>query len=99
MSLQLLQAILEDEHAKSNAATVPWSAVYHLVGDICYGGKITDAQDMKILKALLRKYCSQQTLNKGYDEHVIIVASCSETSMGPLASKLAHRQYLRTASL
>ena len=54
---------------------IPWPAVHHLVGEICYGGKVTDAQDMRTLKALLVKNCSPQSITEGYGD--VKVNACS----------------------
>ncbi len=56
VSIQLLHNILRDQ----DNGVLSCSTIYHLVGEICYGGKITDTEDMNALRALLRKYCSQQ---------------------------------------
>ena len=56
MSIQLLHSFLQGDCDGS----LSWSAVKCIVGDICYGGKITDAQDALSLKALLFEYCYKQ---------------------------------------
>ncbi len=42
---------------EDEGGVLSWTAVEHLVGDICYGGNITEQQDKTALKALLSKYC------------------------------------------
>ena len=64
VSIQLLQNIFHD--LGDSSGSIPWHAVHHLVGGICYGGKVTDAQDMRALRALLIKNCSAETVNEGY---------------------------------
>lgn len=34
----------------------PWEALVYILGDVVYGGKITDDQDQKILKATINKF-------------------------------------------
>ena len=63
VSIQLLQDVFKGGEGK-----ILWSAVHHLVGGICYGGKVTDAQDGRALRALLAKNCSFDSTNEGYGE-------------------------------
>ena len=76
MSIQLLHNILKGRYDEGgddcgHEGGIPWDAVRQLVGDICYGGKLTDAQDMRTLRALLNKFCSPETISQGYDEKVL----------------------------
>ena len=61
VSIQLLQDLL-----KKGDGEIPWHAVHHLVGEICFGGKVTDPQDVRALRALLVKTCSPSSINEGY---------------------------------
>lgn len=63
VSVQLLQNVFKDQIVGDG---IPWHAVHYLVGEICYGGKVTDAQDMRTLRALLVKNCSPQSITEGY---------------------------------
>ena len=64
VSIQLLQNIFKG--LEEGSISIPWPAVHHLVGSICYGGKVTDAQDMRALRALLIKNCSAESIDEGY---------------------------------
>jgi len=48
----------------AEGGVLSWAIVEHLLGDICYGGKITDLQDLAALKALLSKYCHVHCYNE-----------------------------------
>ncbi len=64
VSIQLLQNIFKG--LEEGSTSIPWPAVHHLVGGICYGGKVTDAQDMRALMALLIRNCSEESIDEGY---------------------------------
>lgn len=57
VTVQMLRELL------SESPSTPWLAVHHLAGAICYGGRVTDAQDMCCLQALLRKFCSPEVFH------------------------------------
>ena len=47
-------------------STIPWNSLCYLVGDVCYGGKVTDAQDMSCLRTMMVRFClPDATLEEG----------------------------------
>lgn len=45
------------EEGKDGGGVLSWPMVEHLVGDICYGGRVIEQLDRTALSALLSKYC------------------------------------------
>eukprot|EP01119_Soliformovum_irregulare_P017771 TRINITY_DN5330_c1_g1_i1.p1 TRINITY_DN5330_c1_g1~~TRINITY_DN5330_c1_g1_i1.p1 ORF type:complete len:2639 (+),score=886.96 TRINITY_DN5330_c1_g1_i1:107-7918(+) len=45
------------------ADTIPLTTLTYFIGDITYGGKVTDAQDLKIVQSLLKRYLSADIIN------------------------------------
>jgi dynein heavy chain len=45
---------------------VPFKALHYLIGDIVYGGRVTDSNDLRTLKNLLRRYISEDVLNEKF---------------------------------
>lgn len=41
---------------------MPWEFIEYMIGDIQYGGRITDEWDMKVLKCLTQKYFNPDIL-------------------------------------
>ena len=89
VSVQLLQSVFKEQDRSKDS--IPWHAVHHLVGEICYGGKVTNAQDMRTLRALLYRNCSSQSITQGYRNIKVCVCVCvcacvcvcvCETSLG-----------------
>ena len=52
----------------AEGGVLSWAIVEHLLGDICYGGKVTDLQDLASLKALLSKYCHAHCCSSEQDK-------------------------------
>ena len=72
VTVQLLQSLLSD----SSSASFPWEAVHHITGEICYGGRVTDQRDLICMKALLRKFCSQEMIEECYVEGSKVKRRC-----------------------
>ena len=47
-------------------AQVPWQALRYVVGEITYGGRVTDDQDRRTLKTILAKYLTEDVLRDGF---------------------------------
>ena len=69
--MRLLQEVLS---SSSSSSAIPWSAVHHLVADVCYGGRVTDRDDQHCLSSLLKRYCNQETNTN--DEDVVSQKYC-----------------------
>jgi len=46
--------------------TVPYVALNYLVAEVNYGGRVTDKQDVRLIKAMLKKYFSAEVMQEGY---------------------------------
>jgi dynein heavy chain len=49
-------------NALSKQPDIPWPALQYLIGDVIYGGRLTDIWDSRCLKTLLYKFCSPKVL-------------------------------------
>ena len=47
-----------------NKKEIPWESIFFLTGVITYGGRVTDNQDKRLLKCLLRKFFNEQILDE-----------------------------------
>ena len=45
---------------------VPWDAIIYVVGEISYGGRVTDDWDRRLLLTILGKYINEEALADGY---------------------------------
>ena len=45
---------------------IPWDALRHIVGQINYGGRITDEWDRRCLQSILNKFCNENTIINDY---------------------------------
>ncbi|CAK72703.1 unnamed protein product (macronuclear) [Paramecium tetraurelia] len=45
---------------------IPWDAILYVIGEITYGGRITDEWDRRCLQTILCKYINEDALNDGY---------------------------------
>ncbi len=59
-SVQVLRMFLEEQES------VPWDALRYVVGQINYGGRVTDDLDRRCLNTILAKYFSPDILQEGY---------------------------------
>ena len=49
-----------------NNTDVPWAALKYVIGDITYGGRVTDDWDRRTLNAILSNYITEEALIDGY---------------------------------
>ncbi|CAD8076520.1 unnamed protein product [Paramecium sonneborni] len=62
--LEISQAVLKnflDLHQE-----VPWDAILYVIGEITYGGRVTDDWDKRCLLTILSKYINEDALIDGY---------------------------------
>jgi len=45
---------------------IPWDAIVWITGQICYGGRVTDSNDLHCLQTTLQKYYCVENLEDGY---------------------------------
>lgn len=45
---------------------VPWSALQVLIGEITYGGRVTDQWDLRCLLSLLNRFYTPELLQSGF---------------------------------
>jgi len=50
------------------SATIPWDALQYIVGEINYGGRVTDSWDQRTLKTVLWNFFGPHTLDSSKDE-------------------------------
>ncbi|XP_011359187.1 dynein heavy chain 14, axonemal [Pteropus vampyrus] len=65
-SSDLEVAIKVLENALSMQATIPWQELRFLIGDVVYGGCVTDDWDRRCLNTLLYKFCNPEVLEEGF---------------------------------
>ena len=49
-----------------NNPDVPWVALKYVIGDITYGGRVTDDWDRRTLNAILNNYLNEEALVDNY---------------------------------
>ena len=52
----------EDENGKD----IMWDSIQQVIGDVVYGGRVTDDIDRRTLKNILRNFISEQVLKSDY---------------------------------
>ncbi|XP_033124826.1 dynein heavy chain 6, axonemal-like [Anneissia japonica] len=60
VSIQVLQMLLSREDM------IPWPALEYQIGEVGYGGRVTDNWDRRCLGSILKKYFCQEALEPGY---------------------------------
>ncbi|CAL1548575.1 unnamed protein product, partial [Lymnaea stagnalis] len=45
---------------------IPWDTLIYITGEITYGGRVTDAQDQRCLRTILKLFFRQETLKPKY---------------------------------
>lgn len=58
--MTMLKMFLEDQEE------IPWDAIVWITGMINYGGRVTDANDLRCLNISLQKYYCVENLEDGY---------------------------------
>lgn len=46
---------------------IPWDAINYVVGEITYGGRVTDDWDRRCLLRILSKFVNEEVLNDNYN--------------------------------
>ncbi|XP_058525212.1 dynein axonemal heavy chain 14 isoform X2 [Ochotona princeps] len=69
--LEVATKVLED--ILSPWSVVPWPALHYLLGEVVYGGQVTDPWDKRCLKTLLDRFCTPEVLKEDFS------FSCDET--------------------
>lgn len=54
------------ENALCMQATIPWQELRFLIGDVVYGGCVTDDWDRRCLNTLLYKFCNPEVLKDDF---------------------------------
>ncbi|XP_013789011.2 dynein heavy chain 6, axonemal-like [Limulus polyphemus] len=58
-ALDNLRIFCQDGH-------IPWDALEYTIGEITYGGQVTDTWDRRCLRTILKSFFSPQTITPGY---------------------------------
>lgn len=61
-SMTIVRNLLSDETKEE----IPWDALLYLVGDIFYGGRVTDGNDRRCLNTILESFLNPAILEDGY---------------------------------
>ncbi|KAK7195048.1 dynein heavy chain [Novymonas esmeraldas] len=73
VSKQWLRLFFEEQE------TIPWESLEYIIGQINYGGRVTDPQDRGTLLTILRNYLSPRILHEGHrfceEGHYVVPAS------------------------
>jgi dynein heavy chain len=59
-SIKLLKLLVEENE------DVPWEGIQYIIGNINYGGRVTDKNDQVCLMAMFNKCCNAETLEENY---------------------------------
>ncbi|KAM9212758.1 dynein axonemal heavy chain 14 [Dugong dugon] len=60
VSIKMLENVL------SGQSNIPWRALRYLIGEVIYGGRVTDNCDKECLKTLLYKFCNPEVLKDDF---------------------------------
>ena len=85
MSVRQLQNLLEEHD------DIPWEALTFLIGEVIYGGRVTDEWDMRCLGALLKRFFCPEALTENYSyspDQVTIVHITAHLSHGAWSTSL-----------
>lgn len=55
-SITTLRLFLADSHSNQDDEEIPWAALRYLIGDVLYGGRVTDQWDMRCLSSILKRH-------------------------------------------
>jgi len=83
-SMMTLRMFLEEQEV------IPWAALEYVVGQINYGGRVTDDNDRRCLMSILRQYITPKVLEDSYA--FTVSGTYFAPPEGPLES---HREYIR----
>ncbi|XP_030893747.1 dynein heavy chain 14, axonemal, partial [Leptonychotes weddellii] len=54
------------EHALSTQSSISWPTLRYLIGEVIYGGWVTDTWDRRCLNTLLYKFCNPEVLREDF---------------------------------
>ncbi|ELW49567.1 Dynein heavy chain 14, axonemal [Tupaia chinensis] len=54
------------ENTLSGQSNIPWQALRYLIGEVIYGGQVTDTWDKRCLNTLLYKFCNPEVLKDDF---------------------------------
>ncbi|XP_044772138.1 dynein axonemal heavy chain 14 [Neomonachus schauinslandi] len=54
------------EHALSTQSSISWPTLHYLIGEVIYGGRVTDTWDRRCLNTLLYKFCNPEVLREDF---------------------------------
>nr|XP_045000110.1 dynein axonemal heavy chain 14 [Jaculus jaculus] len=60
VSIKVLESVL------SSKSEIPWQALRYLIGEVTYGGRVTDEWDKRCLNTLLYKFCNPEVLKDDF---------------------------------
>ena len=84
MNSDLTTAILQLKHCVANEATIDFPTLLCLIGEITFGGRITDQWDKRTNNSLLKIFLCEEALRGGYkySESGVYTAPSSSASLG-----------------
>ncbi|XP_008070687.1 dynein heavy chain 14, axonemal, partial [Carlito syrichta] len=77
-SSDLEVAIKVLENALKGQFHVPWPALRYFIGEVTYGGQVTDNWDKRCLKTLLYKFCNPEVMKDDFSFYVPKSASIKD---------------------
>ncbi|XP_039091728.1 dynein heavy chain 14, axonemal [Hyaena hyaena] len=84
--LEVAMKVLES--ALNTQSSVSWQKLRYLIGEVTYGGRVTDTWDRQCLNALLYKFCNPEVLRED-------VSFCSDEIRQPVPKSASLRDYVR----
>ena len=54
------------ENFLSAQSSIPWQTLRYLIGEVVYGGWVTDSWDRRCLNTLLYKFCNPEVLKDDF---------------------------------
>uniref|UniRef100_A0A2K6F430 Dynein axonemal heavy chain 14 n=1 Tax=Propithecus coquereli TaxID=379532 RepID=A0A2K6F430_PROCO len=65
-SSDLEVAIKVLENSLNGQSNIPWKALRYLIGEVIYGGRVTDSWDKRCLQTLLYKFCNPEVVRDDF---------------------------------
>ncbi|XP_038617180.1 dynein heavy chain 14, axonemal [Tachyglossus aculeatus] len=60
VTIKMLEILLE------NQTEIPWHAIHYLIGEVVYGGRVTDHWDRRCLLTILNNFCNPAVLQEDF---------------------------------